>query len=100
MPTAKINIRIDDALLQRLKKAIKNSGVQKKVLVSKIISSYIERESKKKGLFAISGYNKKGCYVVTVDESLYIDIKKMARIFGVTMSDVVRCALVDYDFCL
>lgn len=97
MPTAKINIRIDDALLVRLKEAIKASGTHKKSFVSNIISSFIDRESRKRNLLTITGYNKKACYVVTVDEHLYVDIKKMAEIFEVTMSDIVRYALIDYD---
>lgn len=98
MIAPKINIRIDDKLLSELKEAIKQSGMRKKILLAQIISNYLKKDTRKKSVYVMSGYNKKASYVVTVDYDLYCDLMKRAKALSCTKSDIVRFALIDHFY--
>lgn len=98
MIAPKINIRIDDKLLSELKEAIKQSGMRKKILLAQIISNYLKKDTRKKSVYVMSGYNKKASYVVTVDYDLYCDLTKRAKALSCTKSDIVRFALIDHFY--
>lgn len=94
----KINIRIDDKLLSQLKESIKQSGIRKKTFLAQILSNYLKKDTRKKSVYVMSGYNKKAAYVVTVDYDLFCDIHKRAKALSCTKSDLIRFALIDHFY--